>query len=42
VKIILEQHIGGEQCAIGVYHAMLEQDFQALQEDLELMLSRRS
>jgi len=42
VKNILEQNIGGEQCAISVYHAMHEQDLQALQEDLEPMLSRRS
>ena len=66
MKNILEQNIGGEQCAISVYHAMLEdvagkdpvtynlatqilqdevmheQDLQALQEDLEPMLSRRS
>jgi len=66
VKRVLEQNIGGEQCAISVYHAMLEEvagkdpvtwnmatqilqdevqheeDLQALQEDLELMLRGRS
>jgi bacterioferritin len=64
VKKILEQNISGEQCAIGVYHAVMEEvssidpvtynlalqilqdeveheeDLQALQEDLDLMLSR--
>lgn len=62
---LLEQNIKGEQCAIGVYNAMLaetreldpvtynmavqilqdevehEEDLQALQEDIELMLVRR-
>ena len=62
VKAILEQNIAGEQCAISVYHALMEEvstkdpvtynlalqilqdeveheeDLQALQEDLVLML----
>jgi bacterioferritin len=66
VKKILEQNIGGEQCAISVYNAMLEEiagkdpvtwnmatqilqdevtheeDLQALQEGLELMLKGRT
>jgi bacterioferritin len=66
VKRILEQNVAGEQCAISVYHAMLEEvagkdpvtwniasqilqdevtheeDLQALQEDLELMLKGRA
>ena len=65
VLTLLEQNIKGEQCAIGVYNAMLaetreldpvnynmavqilqdevehEEDLQALQEDIELMLVRR-
>jgi bacterioferritin len=64
VKKILAQNIAGEQCAIGFYHALLEEvsgkdpvtynlatqilqdeveheeDLQALQEDLKLMLRR--
>ena len=63
---ILEQNIKGEQCAISVYHALIEEvgmkdpvtynivvqilqdeveheeDLQSLQEDLEMMLSRRA
>ena len=66
VEKIIEQSIAGEQCAIGVYYALLqevggtdpvtynlatqilqdevehEEDLQALQEDLELMLQRRA
>ena len=66
VMQLLEQNIKGEQCAIGVYNAMLaetremdpvtynialqilqdevehEEDLQALQEDIELMLVRRA
>jgi bacterioferritin len=65
VAKLLEQNIKGEQCAIGVYNAMLaetqaadpvtynlalqilqdevehEEDLQALQEDLELMVARK-
>ena len=66
VTALLTQNIEGEQCAIGVYNAMLaqtkdidpvtynmaleilgdevehEEDLQALQEDLELMVSRHA
>lgn len=65
VSVLLDQNIKGEQCAIGIYNAMLkqtrevdpvtynmalqilqdevehEEDLQALQEDLQLMVSRR-
>jgi bacterioferritin len=65
VRKILEQNIAGEQCAISVYHALLEEingkdpvtynlatqilqdeveheeDLQALQEDLNMMLRDR-
>jgi len=65
VRKILEQNIAGEQCAISVYHALLEEvngkdpvtynlatqilqdeveheeDLQALQEDLNIMLRDR-
>ena len=65
VRKILEQNIAGEQCAIAVYHALLEEvngkdpvtyniatqilqdeveheeDLQALQEDLNMMLRAR-
>ena len=66
VAALLTQNIKGEQCAIGVYNAMLaetreadpvtynmalqiladeiehEEDLQALQEDLELMVARHA
>jgi bacterioferritin len=43
VKNILEQNIGGDLATqILQDEVMHEQDLQALQEDLELMLSRRS
>ena len=66
VSVLLDQNIKGEQCAISVYNAMLnqtreadpvtynmalqilqdevehEEDLQALQEDLQLMVSRRA
>jgi len=66
VGALLAQNIKGEQCAIGVYNAMLaqtrdadpvtynmalgilqdevehEEDLQALQEDMELMASRKA